>query len=161
MSFAVQMCLIIYHINPKILLYTSRGLDISQTAGSLSMEVHTAGTAGLFFDAKPLETLSAIWCIFSYFRYVSSGTFWLKYVDFFVGFWSFRCDESHRKGLNILRQNRRRVCIFWVEFCVGNCAGTHDNLVTKYFILRQEFCEKKAFYLLGRVIAKSHIYFFV
>ena len=44
----------------NILLYTSRGLDISQTAGLLSMEIHTAGTAGLFFDAKPLETLSAI-----------------------------------------------------------------------------------------------------
>ena len=49
----------------EVLLYTSRGLGISWTAGSVGWVVQTAGTAGLFFDAKPREVLT-VKCFLSY-----------------------------------------------------------------------------------------------
>ena len=49
----------------EVLLYTSHGLGISWTAGSVGWVVQTAGTAGLFFGAKTREVL-AVKCFLSY-----------------------------------------------------------------------------------------------
>ena len=135
-----------------LLLYTSRGLEISWTAGLCSFNPKPREPWGCF----PTPNRWKLWAqndVFFFCLLPMSliGNFLVQICGlYFVDFWPPRCDEFHRNAVKIWVHKTCCICVFWGDILAWEISHTYLNISQEgKLIFGEAFCNRK-FYLLAQ-----------